>query len=698
MQSDSAGFSPKELCSERAELLRDSILDSLQLPPINDREEQIVKTSGETCEWIFESDQHGFTEWLSNDDPLFWISGSPGSGKSTLMRHVHQKLRVRTRSGPPITIAAFFCWESGVILQRSQVGMLRSLLHQLLKKQPQLVPYTFSSTWSKIWESTTAERVRLLSTWSLEDLTQAFTRFFEGRGRGRTLLLIDGLDELEGDLDGILGLLERIQASGRVKLCVSSRPWDVFRHAFRSSRAIHLQNVNKGDMERFVRAGIPLLSDTWVEALVRKADGVFLWISLAVDNLSSSPASDLSKRIQDLPEGLDSLYHHIILDHSPMPQVMSNVFQLMRSRQNVAAFTRDNDTSVMILRELVLAMAACDIAEIQEMEVEQADLDNVERDCQKTAEEVRRATAGLVVIQSSPNSPLCHRSVTYLHRTVKDWLAKETIWALVLHLSPTYHPDLQHVQAVILSFLHPLEKPRRTRTVSAWWPYITLAMTHARYISAEKSSEAFDLLETLNSVLTWYYPRRGTDVSVDDWARTCFGSLEERGRKSYEEPFLALAVKFGLTDFVSSFLATRGYEEGDGISLLIRSTAYLVNRQQSIFPLSNPIIIDHLLKHGLNPNRREMTGRDGKPRIGKTPWETTLEAVQQAARLGWIEKDDIPRWGRILEVFLQNGADPNVMVCATRKDVKESGRDLLARLGGIYDSPLLKDISRRFVK
>jgi hypothetical protein len=47
--------------------------------------------------WVFESDigQNGgddsatFVEWLRTDDDLYWISGRPGSGRSTLTKFLY---------------------------------------------------------------------------------------------------------------------------------------------------------------------------------------------------------------------------------------------------------------------------------------------------------------------------------------------------------------------------------------------------------------------------------------------------------------------------------------------------------------------------------------------------------------------------------------------------------------------------------
>ena len=78
----------------------DRLLDSIRFCEMNLRSNQIADSHHGTYEWVFNEsygDQfkmsqspvraaHSFLKWLSNDQPLFWILGKPGSGKSTLMK------------------------------------------------------------------------------------------------------------------------------------------------------------------------------------------------------------------------------------------------------------------------------------------------------------------------------------------------------------------------------------------------------------------------------------------------------------------------------------------------------------------------------------------------------------------------------------------------------------------------------------
>ncbi|KAI1871725.1 hypothetical protein JX265_005711 [Neoarthrinium moseri] len=107
------------------------------------RRDQIDPQSSHTLEWAFED---GFTDlprWLQNGNGIFWVSGKPGSGKSTLMKFVHNDDRTRellhcwNTSTRQIT-ANFFFHYRGNVIQKSFEGLLRSIISQLLEAEPEL--------------------------------------------------------------------------------------------------------------------------------------------------------------------------------------------------------------------------------------------------------------------------------------------------------------------------------------------------------------------------------------------------------------------------------------------------------------------------------------------------------------------------------------------------------------------------------
>jgi hypothetical protein len=96
----------------------------------------------DTFEWLF-TDQVPFTRWLSDDggeyDPVFWITGKPGSGKSTLMRYALEDSRtmsLQPSNSEARPIAYFFHLRGKSLVQKSLRGMLMELLYQVLQEHP----------------------------------------------------------------------------------------------------------------------------------------------------------------------------------------------------------------------------------------------------------------------------------------------------------------------------------------------------------------------------------------------------------------------------------------------------------------------------------------------------------------------------------------------------------------------------------
>ncbi len=702
---------------------------------MNDREEQVTEAHKQTFEWIFDDGVHDFASWLQSEgQKLYWVNGLAGSGKSTLMRFLneHRKTKqlVQSWGGKQrVAMASFFFWESGTVTQRSQAGLLRSILFQLLKRQPKLITSVFSELWSELWVATTHKRIEILGSWSLGQLLTPFLRFFELYKAHRTFILLDGLDEFEGDHRTTLDLLDRLCKTADVKICVSSRPWDVFEKAFVGVPTLRLQDLTFDDMSRYVYGKLGsnpqlrrMVEDKSEECgelvtdMVKRADGVFLWVSLAVRTLLEAPEEDLTAmtlryRLHDLPRSLDRLYQHLLLDEQPHADETARIFRLMRAREVVCDFTRDQDASSLTVWEVALAYDS-DEQNAMVTTIQHVDLAEVDVLCCSTTDLILRRCCGLVQVHrrrsdrdqfrdSTVELSMPYAKISYLHRTVKDFLTLPPVWQQILSLTLRYRPHLRHLRSIILQFKLCFEKPRRpSRRVAEWFAHVSLAMTHARYASPEVHSEVFALLNEMDRTLTWFYPIRET-AAHDSWARSTFGTLEQRGRLLYPQPFLGLTLRFGVASYLEDYLDSYDYNDadGDGVSLFSWFAAYLIDRQQSLFPLASPRIVSRLLHAGADPNQQppskqplkrqsdddELQAPQPVAKDPKTPWVQILESVQQAARRGWIRRYDvdtsgISRWTEILRLFLEHGADPMAYVKATHKDRRETALGLLTRV------------------
>ncbi len=85
--------------TDKANLLQDFILENLSFNSMRDREEEVAEAHRKTFEWIYADEGSkkvgsNFLQWLNDDNEgIYWINGKAGSGKSTLMRFIHDNKR-----------------------------------------------------------------------------------------------------------------------------------------------------------------------------------------------------------------------------------------------------------------------------------------------------------------------------------------------------------------------------------------------------------------------------------------------------------------------------------------------------------------------------------------------------------------------------------------------------------------------------
>jgi hypothetical protein len=121
---------------------------------MDSRHESIPKEHSKTFSWIFdETALVKFVQWLKNEDGFYWVSGKAGSGKSTLMKFVgaHQKTREYLEEwagDKKLIIAKFYFWSASTHRsQKSQQGLLRAILCQILRQCPELIQVAYRNQW-----------------------------------------------------------------------------------------------------------------------------------------------------------------------------------------------------------------------------------------------------------------------------------------------------------------------------------------------------------------------------------------------------------------------------------------------------------------------------------------------------------------------------------------------------------------------
>ncbi|KAF5688065.1 heterokaryon incompatibility protein het-E-1 [Fusarium denticulatum] len=337
-----------QLSSQRRQHLEHIFISRVRYDTIQEREITIKEAHKGTFRWIFNDNKTGtspigFKEWLASDGSLYWITGKPGSGKSTLMKYLLQPIDGSSNENRcneylqqwagdhKVTIATFHFWAIGSDIQASKEGLLRTLLVQLFCAHPEVIPLVASSRWESLCLFN--EDPRRLSQDELEDMFRHAVKHISSRAK--LALFIDGLDEFDGDCNALISLVQVCIASS-MKVCISSRPWTEFENAFGDYPRLKMEDLTYDDITRYVVSKFeansqftrfqklhPQFAGDLSQSIADKASGVFLWVTIVVASLlagmmAGDRVEDLENRLNLLPSEMDDLYGRIVESIDPL--------------------------------------------------------------------------------------------------------------------------------------------------------------------------------------------------------------------------------------------------------------------------------------------------------------------------------------------------------------------------------------------
>ncbi|KAF2029051.1 hypothetical protein EK21DRAFT_113275 [Setomelanomma holmii] len=309
-----------------------AVLETLKFEQMDFRHAKISMAHPATFKWIFSTK---FKSWFQSTEPIFWISGKPGSGKSTLMKFLVDNPEttnfMQEWSGShKVATASYFFWINGNELQRSQEGLLQALLYVILRQFPALIRPVLPGVWDSSATKLTVSS-KGPTTWTRNALLNAYEKLGALDVDCKVCIFVDGLDEYEGDHDNLIDTI-RTLTKIHVKMCIATRPWNVFEEAFGqdSEYKIYLQDFNQHDISLYVKdklkkhpefkklqASSTAANDTTTE-IVEKSNGVFLWVFLVVRSLleglrNRDRLSQLRARLRHFPSDLDQFFRHMFL-------------------------------------------------------------------------------------------------------------------------------------------------------------------------------------------------------------------------------------------------------------------------------------------------------------------------------------------------------------------------------------------------
>jgi hypothetical protein len=621
-----------------------------------------------------------FINWLSSEEGVYWITGKPGSGKSTLMKYLYQDRRTLEHlrswsSSFPLVMAGFFFWNSGTVMQMSKMGLLQALLYECINGSFELVPVLFPERW-KSYELFGGD----LRPWTWSELALAFETVLSDESQ-RFFFFIDGLDEFDGDCDEVVNFALKHSARSNVKICIASRPWLVFEDAFQRLPSLRLEDLTASDIHRVVSEKLresnmfinlerlqPQEAKNLIAEVTGKASGVFLWVRLVVVSLleglrDGDSITDLQDRLRLLPLGLEDLFTRILNTLNPSYfEQASKLFQLVRE-------------SVEPLSLLSLAFAEDGFDKAMAAEVEPIPLPEKEYRAERMRRRLNSRCKGLLEAPISRDMSIFETQVQYLHRTVKDFLERPDIWKYVLSgLPPPFNPDISLFGAILLE-IKTLSMSLETKPV--FLVLLGRCIRRALIFESREPELHIRSLEGLDRAATKLfgssYPSGGT------WLEAFIRSPTSRQYKTslkhtspeYTSPvhwtmlltggaksFFEYAVQFPLYSFIDHELKL-----GRSANSLVAGRFWLYDAVQSV----DLRLIKILLNRGADPN---ISGDDRK---ALTPWKHALCLIQRGQK-PWSGGTNIVTRpddeAKLISIFLDHNADPWIIV--NKQSVEDS--------------------------
>lgn len=371
--------------------------------------------------------------------------------------HPETKRALSTWAAPrKAIIASHYFWCAGTPIQKSQQGLWQSLLFGILSNIPDAIPEVCQERWQL--KPAQPKRVSSQDTWGARELQSCFSRLAKRDFRKTRFCVFDGLDEFDGDHLDIVHTLVELSQSPMIKLCVSSRPWNVFEMNLGRSppSKIYIHELTRDDILRYSESRLaehprwaievgPADADLLVKDITDRAQGVFLWVFLVTkllrDGLTNyDTPSDIRRMLDSILPDLEEFFKQIL---DSVPRVY---------HEKMAGF-------------LVMTLAAeeplhASIYHFHEREYGDAGYAMSEKVSPRSQED----TQGVINRVRRRLDALCkgllevgdEDSVQYIHRTVKDWLETRAMRDyLKSKLRPGFDPHFSMLRASLAVYKHP---------------------------------------------------------------------------------------------------------------------------------------------------------------------------------------------------------------------------------------------------
>lgn len=691
---------------EKREYFEQKFLRQLKYDGMALRQHSVEEAHKETFRWIFDKDREqrgqwdNFQEWLdSPQQQLYWVTGKPGAGKSTLMKLLCDAITEVDPNGPHFdlgseegrpTVASFFFWAAGgPEMQRSIEGLFRTLTHQLLSQHPELIATVSPDRWQELClfgdDPTSFTEL---------ELQKLLCKCVQALSNNRVWLFIDGLDEFSGKHDDLTQFLVELMSTCAVKICLASRPWEVFEEAFQNRPSLRIHELTHWDMKSYLLSGLrrsqhfitleeeePYETQGFLIRTLEKAQGVFMWIKIVAGCVRESlrageSIEELHKLLDNLPDtSLDDLFHRILQDLEP--------YDLERAAKYIG-FRKAHD-AIELLQGTPMRATTFSFADEMDPEysislpVKMLQPPEFYARLLRIKRKVNSSCKGLLEfaeLSETENGPFSKAVIVqYPHRSVKDYLDSpraHTIMSKVTVTSPHLRLCAAHLVSVKTEPYDgklSVQVARRMRDFD-----VAYCLSHAAMVSPQHSSTMITVLDDLQTLSLLK-----SDDSVANWERVFTSVLmpNDLTRTLGGFGFLSIAVLCKVFEYVKHDIMRRGHIPWrrrlslwkNRVRRIYRSESTWLSEMDDLLHIAvgskepHEAMIELLLRSGANPNSMRYKGSQkagpSVPRADVSPWEWVLLSLivhspKDAEHLSLQEL-----WARIGRLLVVYGARLN---------------------------------------
>lgn len=241
------------------------------------RKADIKAAHTQTCQWLLtHSDYLSWLDQRQHHCRFLWIRGKPGVGKSIIMKFSYTRMRKQDQDRQVLTTSFFFN-ARGDDMEKSVVGMYRSLLLQLFEGFPDLQGVLDDQDLVPRNQKTCP---------SLNSLKDLFRAAILCLGNRSCACYIDALDECdEQQIRDMVEFFEELSEYCRgegikLRVCFSSRHYPYITIRSGIQLTLEGQPGHNKDMESYIenylRIENPVLFDSLKSTILDKAAGIFL--------------------------------------------------------------------------------------------------------------------------------------------------------------------------------------------------------------------------------------------------------------------------------------------------------------------------------------------------------------------------------------------------------------------------------------